>query len=94
MLETGVAEVQADRIEAARRLSRKTHAHVALKGSGTVIVHPDGHYAINTTGGPWLAQAGSGDRLTGMVAALLGQGLSAGNALESAVWLHGKAEPA
>ena len=44
-------------------------------------------------GGPWLAQAGSGDRLTGMVIALLGQGMSAGDALEAAVWLHGRETP-
>jgi hydroxyethylthiazole kinase-like uncharacterized protein yjeF len=82
-------EVQADRIRAARNLSRHYHAHVALKGAGTVIAHPDDRYAINTSGGPWLAQAGSGDRLTGMVAALLAQGMQAGDALEAAVWLHG-----
>ena len=84
-------EVQAGRIQAARHLSRHYHAYVALKGTGTVIAHPDDRYAINTSGGPWLAQAGSGDRLTGMVAALLAQGLEAGNALEAAVWLHGSA---
>lgn len=82
-------DIQANRIEAAQRLSAQYHAHVALKGAGTVIAHPDGRYAINTSGGPWLAQAGSGDRLTGMVAALLGQGMAAGDALEAAVWLHG-----
>jgi hydroxyethylthiazole kinase-like uncharacterized protein yjeF len=81
--------IQANRIEAARNLSRHYRANVALKGAGTVIAHPDGSYAINTSGGPWLAQAGSGDRLTGMVAALLGQGMAAANALEAAVWLHG-----
>ena len=85
------ADIQADRIESARTLSRKYRAEVALKGAGTIIAHPDGHYAINTSGGPWLAQAGSGDRLTGMVAALLGQGMDAGDALEAAVWLHGSA---
>lgn len=83
------ADIQANRIETALRLSAQYHAHVALKGAGTVIAHPDGRYAINTSGGPWLAQAGSGDRLTGMVAALLGQGMAAGDALEAAVWLHG-----
>ncbi|MHB1085222.1 MAG: NAD(P)H-hydrate dehydratase [Thiobacillus sp.] len=83
------ADVQANRIEAARDLSLNYRAYIALKGAGTVIAHPDGRYAINTSGGPWLAQAGSGDRLTGMVAALLGQGMEAGNSLEAAVWLHG-----
>ncbi len=86
------AAIQANRIESALTLSLTYRASVALKGVGTVIAHPDGHYAINTSGGPWLAQAGSGDRLTGMVAALLGQGMAAGNALEAAVWLHGSAK--
>lgn len=81
--------VQTDRIAAAQRLGAQFRAHVVLKGAGSVIAHPDGRYALNTTGGPWLAQAGSGDRLTGMVAALLGQGMDAGSALEAAVWLHG-----
>lgn len=91
LLGVDTAAIQHNRIEAAHRLSALTHAHVALKGAGTVIVHPDGRYAVNTSGGAWLAQAGSGDRLTGMVAALLGQGMSAGDALEAAVWLHGNA---
>jgi ADP-dependent NAD(P)H-hydrate dehydratase / NAD(P)H-hydrate epimerase len=89
LLGTSVAEIQANRIEAACKLSRNHRAEVALKGAGTVIAHPDSRYAINTSGGPWLAQAGSGDRLSGMVAALLGQGMGAGDALEAAVWLHG-----
>jgi hydroxyethylthiazole kinase-like uncharacterized protein yjeF len=82
-------EIQANRIAAAQRLSEEFRAHVALKGAGTVIAHPDGRYAINTSGGPWLARAGSGDRLTGVVAALIGQGMRAENAIEAAVWLHG-----
>ena len=93
LLGSSGAEIQANRTESARTLSRIYCADVALKGAGTVIAHPDGRYAINTTGGPWLAQAGSGDRLTGMVTALLGQGMAAGDALEAAVWLHGKATP-
>jgi hydroxyethylthiazole kinase-like uncharacterized protein yjeF len=93
LLGVSPTEIQANRVEAAQRLSTRFHAHVALKGAGTVIAHPGGRYAINTSGGPWLAQAGSGDRLTGMVAALLGQGMDAGNALEAAVWLHGGVTP-
>jgi hydroxyethylthiazole kinase-like uncharacterized protein yjeF len=83
------ADIQANRIEAARNLSLRYRADIALKGAGTVIAHPDGRYAINTSGGPWLAQAGSGDRLTGLVAALLGLGMEPADALEAAVWLHG-----
>lgn len=88
------ADIQASRIDSAQRLAKQYRAHVVLKGAGSVIAHPQGRYAINTSGGPWLAQAGSGDRLTGMVAALLGQGMAAGNALEAAVWLHGSSMPA
>ena len=91
LLDTSGADIQANRIEAARTLSMRYLAAIALKGAGTVIAHPDGRYAINTSGGPWLAQAGSGDRLTGLLAALLGQGMPCGDALEAAVWLHGQA---
>jgi hydroxyethylthiazole kinase-like uncharacterized protein yjeF len=93
LLGVSPADIQSNRIDAALRLSTRFHAHVALKGAGTVIVHPDGRYAINTSGGPWLAQAGSGDRLSGMLAALLGQGMAAGDALEAAVWMHGGMPP-
>lgn len=92
LLDITAKQIQAHRIESALRLSDQFHAEVALKGAGTVIAHPNGRYAINTSGGPWLAQAGSGDRLTGMVAALLAQGMEAGDALEAAVYLHGQAE--
>jgi hydroxyethylthiazole kinase-like uncharacterized protein yjeF len=86
-------EIQMNRVGSAQRLSTRFHAHVALKGAGTIVAHPDGRYAVNTSGGAWLAQAGSGDRLTGMAAALLGQGMDAGDALEAAVWLHGGVAP-
>ena len=94
LLKVTASEVQADRIHVARKLSAAYRAHVALKGAGTVIAHPDGRFAINTSGGPWLAQAGAGDRLTGMIAALIGQGMNAGDAIEAAVWLHGQAADA
>ena len=93
LLGVTTAVIQHDRIETARRLAARFHAHVVLKGAGSVIAHPDGRYAVNTSGGPWLAQAGSGDRLTGMIAALLAQGMAAGDALEAAVWLHGGTAP-
>ncbi len=93
LLGTTTAEIQGDRIDAAQGISTRFRAHVALKGAGTVVAHPDGRYAINTSGGPWLAQAGAGDRLTGMVAALIAQGMDAGDALEAAAWLHGVATP-
>lgn len=90
LLGVSVADIQANRIDSALQLAAKSCALVALKGAGTVIARPDGHYAINTSGGPWLAQAGSGDHLAGMTAALLAQGLAPREALEAAVWLHGR----
>ena len=64
-----------------------------IDGSIAVVDCGGVGYAVNTTGGPHLAQAGAGDRLTGLAAALLAQGMAAGDALEAAVWLHGR-EPA
>jgi len=85
------AEVQADRVAAALELAKRFAAHVALKGCGTVIAAPDGRWFINTTGNPGLASAGSGDVLTGMLAALLAQRWPPLEALLAAVHLHGAA---
>lgn len=86
--------VQADRLTAALQLARRLNAHVALKGCGTIVTTPDGRWFINTTGNPGLATAGSGDVLTGMLAALLAQGWPALEALLGAVHLHGAAADA
>jgi NAD(P)H-hydrate epimerase len=66
---------------------------VLLKGSGTVIAEPgpSGRVAVNPTGGPWLASAGTGDVLSGMVAALLARGCDAFTAAAAGAWLHGRA---
>jgi hydroxyethylthiazole kinase-like uncharacterized protein yjeF len=91
LLDCSTADIQADRLAAALELSRRLHAHVALKGCGTLIAAPDGRWFINTTGNPGLASAGSGDVLTGILAALLAQGWPALEALLGAVQLHGAA---
>jgi hydroxyethylthiazole kinase-like uncharacterized protein yjeF len=67
------AEVQADRLKAATEAAKRANAHVLLKGFHTVLAAPDGRVWINTTGGPALAKGGSGDVLTGVLAALTGQ---------------------
>lgn len=86
-----IADVQQDRMDAARRLSLHLVASVVLKGVGSVLAHPDGTWDINASGGPALATAGSGDILSGMLGALLAQGLDAAAALRLAVCLHGTA---
>jgi hydroxyethylthiazole kinase-like uncharacterized protein yjeF len=83
--------VQADRLGAARELSRRYRAHVALKGNGSVIVARDGHLFLNTSGNPGMASAGMGDVLSGILGALLAQRHSGECALVLGVHLHGAA---
>ena len=66
-------EVQVDRIKATREAAQRTNAHVILKGFHTILAAPDGRTWVNTTGGPGLAKGGSGDVLTGVLAALTAQ---------------------
>lgn len=91
LLGTTTREVQADRIAAALALSSRFNAHVVLKGAGSICACPDGTWHINTSGNPGMASAGMGDVLTGIIAALLGQGVEARSALLAGVYLHGAA---
>ena len=91
LLGSDTAAVQRDRIAAALQLAREYNAGVVLKGCGSICAWPDGHWAINTTGNPGMASAGMGDVLTGIVVALLAQGVDERHALTGAVHLHGAA---
>lgn len=94
LLQKETVEVQADRVANARELAARFHAHVVLKGTGSVCAFPDGTWSINSTGNPGLASGGTGDVLAGMIGALLCQGLPADRALQYAVCLHGAAADA
>ena len=86
------AEIQANRLEIARDFAQRNAVTLVLKGARTLIAHPDGRVAVNTTGNPGMAKGGSGDLLTGMVAGLLAQyPREAALAVEAAVYLHGLA---
>lgn len=92
LLNTTTAAIQADRMTAANKLATLWKSVVVLKGSGSVIAHPDGKIVINTTGNPALATAGTGDVLAGCCGALLAQAeVSAWDAACAGTWLHGKA---
>jgi hydroxyethylthiazole kinase-like uncharacterized protein yjeF len=85
------AEVQADRVTAVLRLARELDCAVLLKGCGSLCAWPDGHWTINRSGNPGMASAGMGDVLSGLVVALLAQGVPERHALTAAVYLHGAA---
>ena len=87
-----VKEVEADRLGLARRFATEHKLTLVLKGWRTLIAHPDGSIAVNTSGNPAMAKGGSGDILTGIVAAMLAQFPNdVARAVETAVYLHGLA---
>jgi len=97
LVEMSVKEVEADRVGLARRFATEHGVTLVLKGWRTLVAHPDGQVAVNTSGNPSMAKGGSGDILTGIVCAMLAQYAGSGErddvaaAVEAAVFLHGLA---
>lgn len=89
LLGTTVSKVQSNRIETACDFSEKWGVITVLKGSRTIVAVPDGRVFINATGNSGMATAGSGDVLAGIIAGLIGQGLTPADAAIAAVYIHG-----
>jgi NAD(P)H-hydrate epimerase len=91
LLDTDSDAVECERLSHARLAAEQSQAVVVLKGDDTLIVEPVGRVAVSRGGSPALATAGTGDVLTGTVAALLAQGLDAFTAAAAGVQLHARA---
>ena len=89
LLNCSVESIQSDRIAAARTLAAWARAVVVLKGAGTVVAAPAGHWSIIGSGSPSLATAGTGDVLAGLIGALQAQGHDPESASLLAAWSHG-----
>lgn len=91
LLNISIEQVQADRLEHAREFAAARRVHVVLKGHRTIIAGPEGRAFVNLTGNAGMATGGTGDLLTGMIAAWFAQILDPEGACKLAVYLHGTA---
>jgi len=91
LLKSNTEQIQRDRLSAALEIAQRFRCHVVLKGAGSICALPNGNWYINSTGNPGMASAGMGDVLTGIIVALIAQGLSGSDAMLLAVFLHGAA---
>jgi hydroxyethylthiazole kinase-like uncharacterized protein yjeF len=91
LLELNSSDIERERLRHVRLAAEEAGAIVLLKGDDTLIAEPSGRVAVSPGGSPALATAGTGDVLTGVIAALLAQELDAFTAAAGGVWLHAEA---
>lgn len=94
LLNEKTANIQKDRMKAALKLSQYFNCYIVLKGAGSISASPGKNRYVNCSGNPGLSSAGTGDVLSGIIGALIAQGLNAKNALLLGVYLHGAAADA
>jgi ADP-dependent NAD(P)H-hydrate dehydratase / NAD(P)H-hydrate epimerase len=100
LLGVETADITRDPISAARNICERYYAYVVLKGGPSIVAHPEiedetwepkAHLWVNTTGNPGMATGGTGDVLSGVIAALIGQRMNTLEAVHLGVYLHGRA---